>query len=307
MKNGLALLIFCVIIPQSLLFPANKSTLSIYGLVETDIAYTSNLVHKNSLDLYLPFAHKFPVILFIHGGSFVSGDRKDFPYAQIGENFQKNGIACALMSYRLSTDSVWPAQPRDVAKAFLWLKENIGQYGGDSTKIFIVGHSAGGHLAALVCTDSTYFAEVGLKLSEIEGCVSMGAMMSDAGSLSSLSKEQEQRLFRHDWFFKIFGNKKDFLNSLPIHHVNSAMPRTLLLLADEERYDPPKEQTVLEFVESAKQKNVHVEYEVLSHRSHMGTVEKMAEQSDPTMERIITFIEHDTQYRRSDRSELFFH
>lgn len=291
MKNGLVLFILTVLVLQTPLLGVNKSTVSIYGLVETDIAYTSTLIQKNSLDLYLPFSQKFPVVLFIHGGSFVSGDRKDFPYSQIGENFQKRGIACAVMSYRLLEDSLWPAQPRDVAKAFLWLKENIGQYGGDSTKIFIVGHSAGGHLAALVCTDSSYFAAVGMKLSDIQGCVSMGAMMSDAGSVRSLSKVQEQNLFKNDWFFKIFGSKKDFMNSLPIHHVNAAMPRMLIMLADEELYDPPKQETVLEFAKAAKQKNVMVQYEVLPHRSHMGTVEKMVDLSDPTLEKIISFVE----------------
>ncbi len=290
MKNGIVLSIIFVFLTTVLLFGTNKTIVNTFGMVETDIAYSSLLIQKNSLDLYLPFVQKFPVILFIHGGSFVSGDRKDFPYSQIGENFQKRGIACAVMSYRLFEDSLWPAQPRDVAKAFLWLKENIGQYGGDSTKIFIVGHSAGGHLAALVCTDSSYFAELGLKLSDVRGCVSMGAMMSDAGSLRSLSAAQEQNLFRNDWFFKIFGSKKDFTNSLPIHHVNAAMPRTLIMLADEELFDPPKQQTVLEFVEAAKQKNVLVQYEVLPGRSHMGTVEKMAELYDPTLEKIISFV-----------------
>jgi arylformamidase len=287
MVRSLCMLLFLLVY----LLPADvKSTVNIYGTVEADIEYSSGHLQKNSLDLYVPFGSGFPVVLFIHGGSFVSGDRKDFPYVQIGENFQRNGIACAVMSYRLMSDSVWPAQPRDAAKAFRWLKENIAQYGGDPSKIYIVGHSAGGHLAALVCTDSTYLSELGMKLSDVAGCVSMGAMMSDAGSLAALSKEQERELFRNDWFFKIFGTKQDFVNSLPLRHVNGSMPKMLIMLADEERFDPPKERTVKEFLDAAAEKNVPASYHVLPDRSHMGTVEKMTEPSDPTLQRIISFV-----------------
>jgi acetyl esterase/lipase len=287
MSRSLLLLLLFIVRPM---FADVKSTVNIYGLVEADIEYSSGHLQKNSLDLYIPFGSGFPVVLFIHGGSFVSGDRKDFPYAQIGENFQRNGIACAVMSYRLSSDSVWPAQPRDVAKAFRWLKENIAQYGGDTSKIFIVGHSAGGHLAALVSSDATYLSELGLNLSDVAGCVSMGAMMSDAGSLALLTKTQETELFLNDWFFKIFGSKDDFVNSLPLRHVNGSMPKMLILLADEERFDPPKERTVMEFIAAAARMNVSAAYEILPRRSHMGTVEKMTEPSDPTLQRIITFI-----------------
>ena len=118
----------------------------------------------------------------------------------------------------------------------------------------------------------------------------MGAMMSDAGSLASLSLEQERELFRNDWFFKIFGTKQDFVNSLPLRHVNRSMPRMLIMLADEERFDPPKERTVKEFINAASEKDVPVSYEVLSQRSHMSTVEKMTEPSDPTLQRIISFV-----------------
>lgn len=274
----------------SLGFAHPELTATPFGLIESDISYSFS--EKNSLDLYVPIKQNFPVVLFIHGGSFVAGDRKDFPYAQIGESFQKLGIGCAVMSYRLLQDSVWPAQPRDVAKAIRWLKDHIAEYGGDSTNIFVVGHSAGGQLAALVCTDSMYIQEVGLTLADITGCVSMGAMMSDAGSIQSLTPTEEQRLFRNDWFFKIFGSKQNFINSLPIRHVNASMPKMLLLLADGELYNPPKHQTILDFVEASKKQNASVQYGILANRSHMGTVEQMVNITDPTLQKIASFVLH---------------
>jgi acetyl esterase/lipase len=281
-----------------------------YGLVDADVSYSS--LHRNSLDLYIPHQldfsaivseqeelqpialdvprKRFPVILFVHGGSFVAGDRKEFPYAQIGEAFQRQGIICAVMSYRLMQDSVWPAQPRDVARAVRWLKENVSQYGGDPDRIYIVGHSAGGHLAALVSTDSTYLHEAGLSLKDIAGTVAMGAMMSDGGSLASITAAEEQRLFRTDWFFKIFGSKENFANSLPLRHVNPFMPKMLLILADSERFDPPKEASVQEFIASSYRVNASVQYFILNDRTHMGTVEHMADPSDPAVRTILSFI-----------------
>lgn len=278
-----------------------------FGLVDADVPYAA--LQRNSMDLYIP--HPFdcsrilagedeqetahprpaaPVLLFIHGGSFVAGDRKEFPYAQIGEAFQREGFLCAVMSYRLLKDSVWPAQPRDVARAVRWLKENAAAYGGDPHRIYIVGHSAGGHLAALISTDSTYLNEEGLSFRDIAGTVSMGAMMSDAGSLASLTAREEEALFRTDWFFRIFGTKANFVNSLPIRHVNPAMPSLLLILADAERYDPPKERTILEFMTLARECGAPVQYRVLHDRTHMGTVEQMIAPEDPAIRLISSFI-----------------
>jgi acetyl esterase/lipase len=281
-----------------------------YGLVDADVPYSS--LQRNSMDLYIPHQLDFsgvvgqkeeypaaefsgtkkpyPVVLFIHGGSFVAGDRKEYPYAQIGEAFQQQGYICAVMSYRLMKDSVWPAQPRDVARAFRWLKENIREYGGDPQKIFIVGHSAGGHLAALVSTDSSYLHEAGASIRDIAGTVAMGAMMSDGGSLSTLTAQDEQSLFSNDWFFKVFGSKENFINSLPLRHVNPFMPRMLILLADSELYDPPKERTVIDFLAAADRSHANVQYMTLPNRTHMGTVEQMSDPSDPTIRSIIAFI-----------------
>lgn len=281
-----------------------------YGIVDADVSYSS--LERNSMDLYIPHQldftsiamnetefstadtsvvrKKYPVILFVHGGSFVAGDRKEYPYAGIGEAFQRQGIICAVMSYRLMRDSVWPAQPRDVARAFAWLRHHATEYGGDPERIFIVGHSAGGHLAALVSTDSTYMNETGSSLRDIAGTVAIGAMMSDGGSVAAMTESDEHQLFRTDWFFKIFGSKKNFINSLPVHHVNGSMPRMLMLLADSELYDPPKERTILDFISRSGQYHASVQYHVLPGRTHMGTVEHMTDPSDTAVQMIISFI-----------------
>ena len=73
-------------------------------------------------------------------------------YAVVGNRFAKAGIGVAIPSYRLMPKSPHPAQIRDVAEAFAWVYQNAGQYGGDSKRMYLAGHSAGGHLASTLDT-----------------------------------------------------------------------------------------------------------------------------------------------------------
>ncbi|MDQ6760032.1 MAG: alpha/beta fold hydrolase, partial [Acidobacteriota bacterium] len=102
---------------------------------------------KHQLDLYLPQGKtNFPVLVFIHGGSWRSGDRSNYP--ALANRFAKEGIGVVVPSYRLMPGSPHPAQVDDALAAVDWTIRNIARYGGDAKKIYVSGHSAGGHLAA---------------------------------------------------------------------------------------------------------------------------------------------------------------
>ncbi len=102
---------------------------------------------KHQLDLYLPQGKtNCPVLVFIHGGSWRSGDRSNYP--ALANRFAKEGIGVVVPSYRLMPGSPHPAQVDDALAAVDWTIRNIARYGGDAKKIYISGHSAGGHLAA---------------------------------------------------------------------------------------------------------------------------------------------------------------
>lgn len=117
--------------------------------VVKDVAYAADEDPKHKLDLYLPKGKKnFPVLFFIHGGSWRSGDRSR--YVALGNRFAKDGIGTVVISYRLAPQHLHPAQIDDTAKAFEWVVRNIEKYGGRRDRLFVAGHSAGGHLAALL-------------------------------------------------------------------------------------------------------------------------------------------------------------
>lgn len=258
---------------------------------ELDIPYVENGSHKQQLDLYLPDKKDFATVLFVHGGSLQDGDRKENPYPQIGEAFQKAGIACAVISYRLGNEAKWAAQPQDVVSAFAWLKKNIKSRGGDEKRIYLVGHSSGGLLVALVSTDETYLKEKSLSFKDVAGSVPMGTLFEDPLNVDRMSPEAQQNLLKNDSYFKIFGSIEAFKKSWAIENVNPQMPPILVLIAEEERFQPPILASTEKFVEAAKKVGVIVSYDILPNRTHLQTILKMPETNDPTLLRILKFIE----------------
>jgi arylformamidase len=126
-----------------------------------------------SLDIYAPKnVQKAPVMIMIHGGGWQIGDKQN---RGLNDNkipfFSENGFVYLSINYRLSPAVKHPAHIEDVAEAVSWVYENIGKYGGDPNKIFVMGHSAGAHLAALVATDERRLKKHGKDLSVIKGVI----------------------------------------------------------------------------------------------------------------------------------------
>ena len=99
------------------------------------------------LDLYMPEnAANPPLIMWIHGGAWMYGDRKSpIMLWQV-----ERGYALASIEYRLTRQSAFPAHIIDCKDALIWLKQNAAKYGCDASRIVVAGDSAGGHLAALM-------------------------------------------------------------------------------------------------------------------------------------------------------------
>ena len=127
-------------------------------IVRKDIIYTDGKPEeeaKHKLDIYLPKDKtNAPVFFFVHGGAWVSGDRTQYP--PLGNRFAGEGIVTVVPSYRLAPKFPFPAQIEDVAAAFAWTVRHIADFGGDTNRIYVGGHSAGGHLSALLSLDSKY-------------------------------------------------------------------------------------------------------------------------------------------------------
>lgn len=133
-----------------------------------DIAYRPAATSpKQRLDLFLPGSKGWPVMVFVHGGSWDSGDKAlrfggQDVYGNIGRFYAAHGIGVAVISYRLQPGASWREQVADVADATAWVKNNVGSYGGNPSRIYLAGHSAGGHLASYVALNGGVAAQHGV-------------------------------------------------------------------------------------------------------------------------------------------------
>lgn len=133
---------------------------------------------ERRLDVYYPKGGRdCPVLLMIHGGGWVMGDKNCCGlYPAVARFFASRGLVVLCVNYRLSPTVKHPIHVRDLAQAFAWTRNRVATYGGDPGRIFVVGHSAGGHLAALLATDETYLREHGLTTSAVRGVIALSGV-----------------------------------------------------------------------------------------------------------------------------------
>ncbi len=153
--------------------------------IAADIPYTVRPgadQRQTSLDVYIPAAASgLPVLIYVHGGGWTSGDKN--AVGAKAAYFTAHGLVFVSINYRL-IPAAWPAQQAaDVAEAVAWVKENIEGYGGDGTRVFVLGHSAGAHLTALIAADETYLREAGLGPGALRGVILLDSAAYDVEQL----------------------------------------------------------------------------------------------------------------------------
>jgi triacylglycerol lipase len=133
--------------------------------VTRDVSYGANERHR--LDVFQPAPTERstrPVLLFVHGGGFVGGDKR-MPGSPYNDNVAlwavRHGFVGVNMTYRLAPQFPWPAGAEDVAAALAWVRGGIGAHGGDRTRIFLLGTSAGAVHAATYIAHRQFHSENG--------------------------------------------------------------------------------------------------------------------------------------------------
>lgn len=128
--------------------------------VSRDIVYKETDQRSLKLDIYKDkfLVEPAPVIIFIHGGSWTTGGKEDYLIYCLA--YAQKGYVTASLSYRFSQEAIFPAAVEDIICGIRWIKAHASEYGIDSSKVALVGGSAGGHLAMLAAytADESYFA-----------------------------------------------------------------------------------------------------------------------------------------------------
>lgn len=135
-----------------------------------DVPYATPAHERQLLDIYAPAsARGLPVVFWLHGGGWAAGSKADVQ--QKPAAFVNRGFVFVAPNYRLLPGVDMGTLTRDVAKALGWVHQNIAAHGGDPQRIFVMGHSAGAQLAALLCTDDRLLRAEGVPFSVLKGCV----------------------------------------------------------------------------------------------------------------------------------------
>ena len=134
---------------------------------------------RQALDLYgAPGLGDAPVLLFVHGGGWSFGDNR--AVNSLPDYAARHGFLLASAGYRLAPEVDAGGCAQDVAGCIAWLMENAGRHGGDRRRIFVAGHSAGAHLAALVAVDGQYLGAHGLQPADLAGVIPIDGAGYDA-------------------------------------------------------------------------------------------------------------------------------
>jgi len=182
--------------------------------VTTDIAYDSD--HDLKLDVYSPpdaAGKGFPVIVFFYGGSYSSGSKNMYHF--IADAFTREGYIVVIPDYRQYPAVKFPAFFEDGANAVAWVQNNIGKYKGDPSKIFILGHSAGAHIGALLVADKHYLKDAGVDYANIRGFAGL------AGPYDFVPDEPVYK--------DIFGPPENYPNMQVTTFIDGSEPPMLLL------------------------------------------------------------------------------
>jgi acetyl esterase/lipase len=243
----------------------------------SNIAYGQDPQHR--LDVYVPSkaaATPQPLLVFWHGGRWRYGDKSDYRF--VGAALAESGYVAVVANYRHYPQVKMPGFMDDAARAAQWAVAHGAEYGGDPQRLFLMGHSAGAHLAALVTLDPRYFAATGQPAARIAGVIGL----SGPYDFLPLLEEDVQDMF---------GPPELYADSQPINFVRADAPRMLLVqgLADETVW--PKNSRNLATALTALNVPVTLKlYPKLSHSDTVAALTTLLRGRAPTLADIQAFV-----------------
>jgi acetyl esterase/lipase len=221
-------------------------------------------------------------LVFVHGGGWRSGDRHaPFDvYGRLGRRFAAKGVLTAVISYRLAPDHKFPDFVRDVARAIGAVRSNAARYGGDQRRLFIMGHSAGAHLVALVACDPRWLEEAGLAPARIAGVVSISGPY-DLKQLAPTAPNMVIGAFGRD--------DAVWIDASPATHLGSGSVPPFLVAYGRDDPEMLRSQGHA-FAEALRVHGATVLEQVAEDRTHIGIIMQLGASDDPLGEAIVRFV-----------------
>jgi acetyl esterase/lipase len=189
--------------------------------VTRDLAYADG--PRQRLDVYAPSqpAAGRPVVVFFYGGSWDSGSKAD--YAWVGAALARQGYVVVLPDYRVYPQARWPMFLQDNALAVRWARDHAAAYGGDVSRLVLMGHSAGAYDAVDLAVDDRWLNAVG-----VDPHTQIRAVVGLSGPYDFLPLESDE-------LKTIFGPEDQRPDTQPINHVDGREAPMLLATGDQDQ------------------------------------------------------------------------
>ncbi|WP_144145114.1 alpha/beta hydrolase [Paraburkholderia sp. BCC1884] len=133
---------------------------------------------RQKLDVYMPTAgtppagtQGRPIVVFFYGGSWQSGSRSSYLF--VGAALASRGFLAVVPDYRTWPETAFPGFVDDAAAAVRWTRDHAAEFGGDPSRIFLMGHSAGAHIVMMLATDGRYLAAQQMSKADISGVIGL--------------------------------------------------------------------------------------------------------------------------------------
>ncbi len=243
----------------------------------TSIAYGDDARQK--LDIYLPkqnAAGASAVLIFFHGGSWHDGEREGYGF--LGRAFAARGFVTVIADYRKAPSVRFPAFVQDTASAIAWVHANIAKHDGDADRIFVMGHSAGAHIAMMTALDPQWLAANNLAPNVIKGVIGL------AGPYDFLPLTTDSSKIA-------LGQWPDLTETQPITFARADAPPLLLLTGDKDTVVKPRNSKILSEAIQALggQQQLRI-YPDVDHADIIMAVARPFRQKAPVVSDVVNFI-----------------
>lgn len=236
--------------------------------------------HQLKLDVYRPLhTTHAPIVVFFYGGSWVHGERAWYRF--VGTALASEGIVAVIPDYRKYPQVTMDGFMQDAARAVAWAHAHADDLGGAASDVFVMGHSAGGQIGALLTTDPSWLAAYGLHPDDLAGFIGLAGCYD---------------------FMPIPVNEKDMLGAFgsdassqaraqPVRFVRGKEPPMLLLQGEADREVAPSNAVSLAHVLQAHHDGVTLRlYPGVSHNALVFALSRPFRDNAPTLQDVLTFI-----------------
>lgn len=195
------------------------SPFNIADAMDKDVRKTADVPfadgQRMKLDVYQPANQSglAPVVMFIYGGAWRAGDRFEYEFA--GRAFAAAGFVTVIADYRMYPEVKYPEFLEDNARAMKWIEDNIRTYGGDTSRFFLVGHSAGAYNSVMLALDRSFAREFDISMPVL--------------AVAGISGPYNFYPFEYDQVRETFGDAPNPEGTQPVNLITAEAPPMLLV------------------------------------------------------------------------------